>query len=300
MGAPDPSSSTVPPPGVLYQPSGSPGPPPSTPFPVTAPPGAAPPVPLPPSHRKLWIGILGAVAVVIVIVLAVLFVTGAFSSHASGPTGTPLAYSQALSPAQSVSVNETGGPWTLVAAEGIGVKSAVSAPNIAGTVGSGCTSSLATGAPASYTMDATPSSATPGEVAAWVFIAANPSNDTLLLIGVNASSAVPLGLVSNCSSISEFTGMGPIVGLTVVNATVVAASFNLNGGSSFLRSTSVSYQAFVLFGNSSLFNGEALWVVLYSTCSLTATSGTGTLLAATYTATTGANLTSPTQEPEDC
>ncbi len=154
------------------------------------------------------------------------------------------------------------------------------------------------GSPESFTLEGTPSSAVAGEVAAWVFIAANAT--ALLLIGVNATAVVSVGLVSGCSSVSEYAALGAIAGLSVVNQSVVAASFNENGGTTFASSHGVNYEAFVLFGNSSDFYGDAAWGVFYSTCGISQTTGSGTALIAAYNAESGSALSSPAKESMSC
>ncbi len=264
-----------------------------------------PPAPVPPApgHRRLALIVGGAIAAVAVIVLAILFATGAFSSHTggpSGPFGPPLAYGQVDSLAHGAAANASGGPWVIVGAEGIGVSSAVGGGNAAATLSGGCTSTPIAGSPSSYTLDATPSDATPGEVAGWIFIAKNPSASSILMIAVNATAAVPLGLVSGCSLVTQLDAMASVTGLAVVNETVVVATFDQAGGSSFLTGQSIGIQAFVLFGSSSLTLGQAVWMVLYSTCSPTATGGTGTALVGMYSATTGVSIAPPTEESESC
>lgn len=307
MGAPGSSPRPTPPPVASgeefpYDPPGTERVAPSDPLPFFVPPSTPPPIPPPPSHRRLWI-VVGAVAVVVVIVLAIVLATGMFSPHSGGPTGPegpPLSYVQVVSAALSVGATEAGGPWTLVVAEGIGLTNAVSAPNLGGTFGSGCSASLVSGAPTTYTVDATPSNAIPGEVSGWLFIAANAYTGALLMIGVNASSAVPLGLISGCSTVSQFLTMGTITGLPVVNETAVAASFDQQGGTSFLADHTVGYRAFVLLGSSSQYNGQAVWAVIYTTCVVLASGGTGTSIVAAYTAATGVSIVPPTQEATTC
>ena len=237
----------------------------------------------------------------VAVALASLFATGVFSLAPAGAgesVGLPVPYPTALPAAEAVSQNESGGPWTLVEAVGIRVSSSVTGPDLAVQIGSGCTMSPASGAPSSFTLVGTPASAALGQVAGWVFLAKNSTS--LLLIGMNASATVPLGIVSNCTGVAQVRALGPIENLSVVNPSIPVMSFNGAGGASFLASNVVDYQAFGLFGNSSAFYGDAVWGIFYSTCSLTATSGASSALVAAYDAATGGALVPPTKVSMNC
>ena len=269
----------------------------------TSTPGVPPP-PLPPSRRKPWALVGGGVAAVVVVILAVLFATGVFSSSSggssTGPTGTPLSYDQVVPTAQNVAYYASAGPWTLAVAEGVGISSAVSGPNIAGAVGGGCTATPVTNAPSSLTLLATPSNATPGTVADRIFYATNSAATQVLLIVVNASAGAAFVVVTGCSEVATFATYSPIGSAGVVDSTAVATSFDQAGGSNFSSSHSVSTRLFDLFGASSATHGNPAWAVAYSTCAFSATSGTGEELMGAYDASTGTAIELPSPFAQNC
>jgi hypothetical protein len=271
-------------------------PPPS--WPGMAPMPAPAPLPPPPPRRRIWLVVV-AIVIVVLVLVAVLALAGVFSpsSNSQGVTGAPIYYSQAASPGAATTQNESGGPWTLVAAEGVVLSASASGSNVAGSIGSGCNAAPAPGSPSSATIPATPTGSPAGAAAAWMFLAVSPSNSLLFVI-VTQSSAFPL-IVATGSCVSDYAKLSSIVGLTVVNSTVVANSANSAGGSAFLSSNSGALQLFGLFGPGLASYTYPVWAVEYNSCGLS-TAGSGTQFLGVYDALDGTVLISPSPEATGC
>jgi len=245
--------------------------------------------------------IVAVVVVAAIVVLAVLLLSNPFqSSGSSVGAGTPVPYSQAVPVAIAKGQGAPGGPWTIVAATGIGVASGISDSSPASFSGSGCTFSTPSGGSTVTTVLGTPSNATPGEVSSWVFFAKNASSNAILLLDVSDGQASLWALVSGCSGVSTFTGMSGISASGVVDSTTVAAAFNAAGGSAFLSNhTSVTHFFFLLVASSAT-EGTSFWEVSYTTCALTATGGSGSSLIGVYNAVSGSLFDGPTATQETC
>jgi hypothetical protein len=241
-------------------------------------------------------------AVVVIAVLGLLGVFGGTGSSA-GSEGTATDLTQALTPAMQTASATPGGPWTIFAGEGLWIASGLSesSSEFAGSiVGSDCPLVVEPNLPATLTVDGTPSSATPGEVAAWFFLAANATGGSILVLLESDGSALALGVVSGSSCTSEFSDLSGISATSGVNSTAIAANFNAEGGTQFLRNESVQYQLFILVGGTEDAPSTPDWFAEYSTCNIEATSGTGLEFFGGFDAATGDSLTSPTTESETC
>ena len=271
--------------------------PPPPPAPVPPGPGVAPVYPPPPKRYWTWVVVIVVAAVVVV---AVLVFAGVFSSHGSSSVGngTPAAFSAAVDVASSQGTSITGAPWTVVAADGIGIPSGLSEPNWEFVGSSGCTFTPVPGGSTQVTILGTPANSAAGEVATWVFFEKNASANVILLSAVSNGALIPLILVTGCSTVGTFATLSAVSASTVVDSTVIAASFNENGGSSFLSSHSGATQTFILIGGSS--SSPAAWDVEYSTCALTASGGSGDWLSGYYYASNGNVLSSPTSGSGAC
>jgi hypothetical protein len=258
------------------------------------------PVPPPPRRKGGWIaaGVLAAVAVVVVVLLVLsgILHVGSSSGGASagtGPVGTPVLYSAAVSSARSAQTSAIDGPWTIEAMEGFGTDDGVSGISGEGDLSiSGCTTVWTTSA--SISAPATPSNATAGELGFWFALSENRTGATLLTIvddlgsgGVTATNAVIL--TGGC--VSEALEFGPIVSSAVDSSTAVTVA-DENGGSSFLGGhagvTTLLLQA------------GAEWIVIYTTCGLYATGGTGTEWGDTMYAANGTQIAAVGPTPSTC
>lgn len=240
------------------------------------------------------------VVVAVAVVLAVLFFAGVFSPSKSSsvPDGTPSAFSTAVAVAATEGQSAIGGPWTIVAGDGIGISNGLTQPNWEFVGSSGCTFTPIPGGSSQVTILGTPSSASPGQVATWIFFERNASQQAILLAAVNNGQAEPLILVSGCSTVGTFASLGALSATADVDSTTVAASFDTSGGSSFLTSHPGATQQFIIVGGTS--GNPGAWEVTYSTCTLPATGGTGSWLSGYYYANTGNVLTSPTSGSGNC
>ncbi|MGB7124472.1 MAG: hypothetical protein WBE40_06425 [Thermoplasmata archaeon] len=240
-----------------------------------------------------------------VLIVGVFSFDGLFgTANSNTGVGSPEPYSQAFGPASAQAASATGGPWTIVAAEGIGTPSTVSQSNAEQLVEGDCTFTPAPNSPGTITVSSTSNSATAGEVSSWFFFAINASQDGVLVIESSGGSAAAWGTVtgSGPDCADEFTGLAPVNSTDVLDSTTVAAAFNVGGGSSFLANNSVGLQLFILFGATASTSVPTVpaWDVIYSTCAFASTGGNGTQYTAAYLATTGELFEGPTAESTSC
>lgn len=274
--------------------------PPLSPEPAGAPPAPTRPPP-PPSRKKVWVA-LGAVVVVAVVILAIFVLLMGSNSSTGGsiPDGPSTTYVQAVPLAISEGQAAVGGPWTVVAAEGVGVSNGISQPDLDSVGNSGCTYTPSPGSPSTVTFPGTASNSTPGAVATWVFFAKDLSLDSILLIEVSDGSAVPLVTATGSSCVATFTDLGAINATSVVDSSTIASQLNQGGGTAFLENHTGAGQVLVLLGESAATGGNSIWYLSYTTCPFTATSGTGFEITATYYAATGTTFTGPTAGSQSC
>ncbi len=240
------------------------------------------------------------IAVAIGVVLAVLFFAGVFNSSGSGavPNGTPSAFSSAVAVAATEGQSAPGGPWTIVAGDGIGIPNGITQPNWEFVGSSGCTFTPVPSGSSQVTILGTPSSATPGQVATWIFFERNATQQAILLAAVSNGQAEPLILVSGCSTVSDFASMDAVSATADADSTSVAATFDTLGGSTFSTSHPGATQEFIIIGGTATTPGA--WEVTYSTCSLTTTGGAGSWLSGYFYASNGNVLTGPTSGSGNC
>jgi hypothetical protein len=248
---------------------------------MPAPGGVPPPTAPPPApKRKLWIAVV-AVVVIVVLVVAVLFLGGVFKTGGTtaNVVGAATDYSSAEPQAQGASSSTSGGPWTLIAAEGLNMSSSISNPDYGGlSGGSGCSYTAVTGAPSNVVFPATASTATPGTAATWIFISDNSAGDLLFVLTAQGTSTAIVEGNAQCGA--GFSGSTGLSGKTVADSTTIATTANSDGGSSFLASHPGATELFVLVSASSVTG----WEVSYSTCAFAA-SGSGTTWTALFNAT---------------
>lgn len=296
-GMPEPAA----PPPMAFQPSATGQDTDGAPSPTSIDAVPVPAVPPPGRRRRVWIPIV-ALVVAVVAVVGVLALGGVFNSRSSssGLFATPASFAQAFPAAFSEGRNASGGPWSIVAAEGLGLPFGISAANSATIGGTNCTFTPVADSPSQVTFYGTPSNAPAGEVGTWIFYTDNASLDGILLIQVSDGSAVPLALATGSTCISTFTKLETVDATSVVDSTTIASELNQGGGSAFLQNNSGATQVFVLLGASSATLGLAAWYASYTTCPLTATSGTGIAITAGFWATSGNLLSGPTTASSTC
>jgi len=267
-------------------------------------PSSPPPAPAGPSpprtRRNVWIAV-AAVAVVAVVVIAIfVLMIGSNSSGVNATVGTPVPYSQAVATGISGALSASGGPWTLVAAEGLGIPGGVTSPNLDSIGQSGCVYTPSPGAPTTVSFPGTPSNASAGELSTWIFFAKNTAASAILLIEVSDGSATPLVTATGASCVGTFTGLGAINATGVLDSPAIASELNQGGGATFLQNHTGATEVFILLGGESETSGNPTWTLLYSTCGFAATSGSGTEITANYYAVTGTGLSGPTTEAQSC
>ncbi|MCI4343176.1 MAG: hypothetical protein L3J92_03550 [Thermoplasmata archaeon] len=276
---------------------------PATPEAATIPsaPPPAPTAPSPPkSRRNVWIAV-AAIAVVAVVVIAIFVLMIGSNSGGSNPNfGTPAPYSQAIVTGTSGALSASGGPWTIVAAEGLGLSGGITSPNLDSIGQSGCDYTPSPGAPTTVSFPGTPSNASAGELSTWIFFAKNTAASAILLIEVSDGSATPLVTATGASCITTFTSLGAINATGVLDSPAIASELNQGGGATFLQNHTGATEVFILLGGDSATSGNPTWTLLYSTCAFTATSGSGTEITANYYAVTGTGLSGPTTQAQSC
>jgi hypothetical protein len=269
-------------------------PPPTSPAPVGA--GSmmgAPPTP--PPRQGLSRGAMGVIVVVVVIAVLVLalFLTGVIpgfkSGNGSGSGTSGTSFTTALSTASS-SAAAMGGSWVVVAGFGVDSVVPLAVPsNLAGTLGLTCPVTNAPSSPP--TLPATTNSYSNGDQTGWVFFLYQSSTSTLLLSIVIGSSATTLGTVVGASCFTNFEDFTGAVGVIDSPAATQAVA---SDAASFTSATSqASSSLFFLSGYSVTEYGQTVasgptWNVMYTNCSFTATSGSGSQFVATVNATSGA------------
>jgi hypothetical protein len=250
-----------------------------------------------PSHRNQWIA-LGAVIAVAIVIVGVLALSGVFSTSGGSSTGVTESYASAVGPAGTAAGSAPDGPWTIVAAVGVGIPSSTSESNTAGLIGTGCTFTPETGTPTTLTIPGTASDAPVGTFALWVFFATNGLANTTLLVVVVGTSAGAIGVATG-SCVSDFNGLSAI-SATDVNSTTIGASFDSASGSAFLSGNAVMTKLFLLIGASADTANRPVWEAEYSTCAFDATGGTGTEDYAFYYADTGTLVEGPITTSVNC
>jgi len=275
-GAPGPRAAPLPPP------------PPPNATPATGPPwdyggpqgqGVGPPPPLappsgysyapppePPPRRKRGVLLAVVAVVVVVVVIAAAWATLARSSSHWTPaiTGKPMLYSQAITPAHATQATEAGSPWTVYAVFGLGMSQSASG---GGGLINGCSTVWENSS--TFTLPATPSNATGGQVAGWIVLSGDAAGNMLMTFVNDLSGTIVASnaIVFSGSCTSTFKEFGAATTSPVDSSTVVASAGS-HGGSNFLSGHSGATTILALLG--------PYWEVEYTTCSFLYPSGSGT------------------------
>jgi hypothetical protein len=231
------------------------------------------------------------VVAVIVAVLLVLAGTGVLhllpAASSSTVYGTPMPYSQFVTPATTALGSALYGPWQPVAVLGLATGTSAGGSNDAqGFGGGGCNPVWA--AAGSIELPATGSGHPAGEVAAWFMLSLDAGSDVLFTLVTNISGdlqgenleIVHEGCLAGFSSFHILPSLG-----TLVDSTVAAAAADAEEGSAFLADYPGATQELEVL---SLNAGNATWAIGYTTCAFFATGGTGTEFIAAVNGTTGA------------
>ena len=258
--------------------------------PVAPPSGSslAPRLPSPPhpGHpRAAGRTAVAAVAVALVLLLSVVLLGGGGTSN-----GTPVTFSSARTTATLAAPH---GPWTLIAALGLGFANETTLPvNI--TAPPNCTiTSLAGGVPSSLSIPSFHGNLTSGVATDWILAYLQPSTHSELEVSV-LDGAANLVIELSGTGCASLTGDFREVPSSVVDSPMVASAVAAAGGAEFLKAhpTGVSEEMVLLSPNvTAAPAGGAVWEFVYSTCPglLTGPSfaGPGTMFSAAVNATTG-------------
>lgn len=202
----------------------------------------------------------------------------------SGGGATPTVWSQAEGIAAAAAAGYGGGGWTpaLGAAGATSTAVTVGISNFTSFTSSCNTTTWIGVMPSSVTIPATPASASSGASAFWLVVFGQSSSGKVLVSYVSGENATLLYTASggDCTYITYVSTSGSIDSPAAVN------DANAAGGSAFLSSHTVLERSFVLSGSYvPLYYGA--WLIEYSTCSPTQSSGTGTSWNATVNPMTG-------------
>ena len=246
----------------------------------------------PPPRRNMMMLAIAAVVVVVIIVVLALFLSGVLTPKSTSSGGGSSAFATGRSSAQSAADSQSGGPWTLIIADGTASTTSVSesTSTLTGQFASGCTFTAASGAPSTMTLSAV-SDVSTGVAGGWLFLFKNTGSSSVLAIGVTGTSATVLGTIGGSSCfgglLSSFSG----VPSNVVDSGQVAAAANGQGGSTFLAAHSGAWASYSVSGGASYlgFSTPAEWTVAYSGCPISGGAGTSSAeFTASVNATTAA------------
>ncbi len=234
--------------------------------------------PGPPSRpREMWT-VTALVAVVTVLVVLSLVISGVFvpSSGTSGG-GAPQPFSVAVTAADNVSGTAPGGPWSLRGVQGSDdtVRSGIQ-------FGSNCEYSEGTG---SYSIGAYSGNYSNGEIENWIFYYENAKDTQALLVADADGHASMVGIASPVSCLIGPT-VPPIIPGAIVDSTRIATTLLANLlVERFLASDLIANASFML-----VFLGGPLgwvWEVGYQNCQIS-DFGPENTVEADVNATTGA------------
>ena len=234
--------------------------------------------PSPPLSRRARWGIVGAVIVAVIVVVALtqftplgteLHIPG--SPPAGGSSGGPSTFSQAFAIANALAQSEPGGPWGLVSATGVATPNA-SAPFEGETGNASCPFPSVPGAPATAT-----AALLAGQAVLWIFSFQGPSG-----------GSTTVAVVSGFGTVVENYGAGSICAGRVFGT--LPSADNIEDSSQFVSSLQPRLGAFV--GNYSDVgayfalsdeggaigsqSGTAFWAAIFTPCSDNLFSATNT------------------------
>ncbi|MCI4365759.1 MAG: hypothetical protein L3K10_06855 [Thermoplasmata archaeon] len=251
---PDPSGNLAGPP------SSADSPPPSRPAPA---PGRRP------RHFLLPVVV---VVVAIVVVIGVLAASGVlFRSSQVSTTEAYSTLSEAESVAGPAASHASSGSWSTVVAVAIRTSIGISLPLLAlpsvSNLTSGCNLTSLPGAPASVSIDTTPTSALGGHAAFWLLILSD-GRTGLLAVSVDLGAPSALFSVTGTGCVSSSSMLVPFPSSAGDSPSIVAAA-NSSGGAAFLGQHPTATQLWAGVGGvsvGSLVKTSPIWAVIYTSC----------------------------------
>ncbi len=226
-------------------------------------------------------------ALAVAVTVGTLWAVGAFASpRASSPplrvTGVPelATFAPARNASESLVRNVSGGPWTLLYAEGIDARNVSSVPSVLYTPwGFGCTLSAVGGGATELSVPAFTGNDSSGVAPWWILVFQAEGLGTALVVQVTGGAATPAGLLTgNCLASERIIGSVPS---SVINSPEAAASAWNETGASYLATysnatvtLSLSPQSRQGFGLEE-YGPVSLWSIDYNGCDAFGISGNG-------------------------
>ncbi len=278
----------------------APGGPPSAPsgLPEFLDRAVAPPPRRPRGHG--W-AVVAAVGAVVVVIVATLFVTGAFSSPASTGGATPAdpTFQTAQRASSAAASGFPGGPWSPLVGSGVALASPDRfdlAPLLSNLTAAGCNVTAA-GTAGSIYLPATPATAGPGSAAAWFFVYSGAT-----LVGI--SFPLLVAVVVNSTAHVLFTASGGVCALaavgyqslsnapTFLDSSGAVAVANASGGAAFLAQYPGATRGWAVYWSRLV--ADPTWNVTYTDCAPGSGGQPGTIFTAQIDAVTSGVVASST------
>lgn len=226
---------------------------------VPGPPPVPPPPPIPASRaprraRRRRVLAVCAIGVVVLVVIAGLWYLGYLFPSSSGPSTTPEPFSQASAQASAYAVRQTGGPWTLVEAYGVGFPT--STPVNTANPGH-CPGRV----PPFSTWPADSAGVGSGKYPTWEFGYTNSTGTIPWYLGVLVQEGTASTAYLSTSYCASFPF--PVHSSTIVDSTVAASAVDGAGGSAFLSNHSNAGASMELL---QFLGSGPVWLVDYYLC----------------------------------
>lgn len=244
------------------------------------------------SVRRPWVVPVIAIAVAALVLVTVLFATGALRFGGSSSPPPDEIFSQAESTAQAGAAGVSGGPWFPVFGAAVSVPVAILEPatNLTAlTALANCTLVWPGGQPANVAVPATGPNAPNGAAAYWTIGLKNASNG--LLIEAVSEGVASVVLTATGPSCTQVVGTLVPFSAGLVDSPAVVSAADEVGGSAFLSAHPNATRVWAVVGGLS-FSGLSTspeWIVEYTSCTLpTSITEVGSTFNATVGGTSGA------------
>ncbi|MCI4322619.1 MAG: hypothetical protein L3K03_01110 [Thermoplasmata archaeon] len=233
--------------------------------------------------------------VVVVVILAVLLLAGAFSSNKSNGTIADPTFSQAADAVKEWAANYDGGGWKTFVASGLDSSVATISPPINGSTLSGltksesCMDNILIPSGSTVTLPAYSGNVSSGESPIWVFVMFN-SSATFLAVEDNSGTITPLATIA-CSELALVAAILSPIPSNVIDSSAAATTAWDSGGRAFAALNPNATVEMGLVSGLSLLGTTTypIWTVTYQACN---PSSVTTSPVATFTAEVNATLSS--------
>ncbi|MGI0068125.1 MAG: hypothetical protein ACREB9_06895 [Thermoplasmata archaeon] len=248
------------------------------------------------SRRRTGVLVGSLVAVVVIVVVASLFASGAIKLSTGTNSGTAgelvPASSSALDQANGAAAGTSGGPWEPFAVVGLASAVGTLLPEsalVSAIAITGCTATWIGGGAESLVLPATPPLSADGTAAAWlVAYLSSPATypTSVLVVAVTNGSAQSILLLTAGDCALAGIAFDPLTSFTgLANSTTAVLAANNAGGSEFLGNQTVATRVFAL---SASVLTQPTWDVGYTTCGIGENSSVGSTFSDSVDALTGA------------